>query len=304
MALLPAVPKEARTPAARATLGAFGRRLGSAIYLIDALDDLEKDHLGGAFNPCLLAEHHVSWSRVEMAWGMLHDDLAALDALAAALPLRRHGDLVRSVVAVELPRMAHAAAKRAHAHARADDARRRASLRAQTWPRRALAGMATIFVLLWVWLSSIPALARGPKRPSLPPGGHGAPAGSTPNPPASSSAAPEHWEPQLPPSSSAAPDSGSPPPPAEPLADAGAGAVPDAGAPGPTPGGHGYGCSNPCSGCGDALGSLCASCSGCCGACKGGDCGCTKVCDSCGSCGSCCDGCKSCNNCNCNGCCR
>ena len=43
MALLPGVTEEARGEEARRALGDFGRQLGIAIYLIDALDDLEKD---------------------------------------------------------------------------------------------------------------------------------------------------------------------------------------------------------------------------------------------------------------------
>ncbi len=213
MALLPGVPEAGRTEAARAALGAFGRRLGSAIYLIDALDDLEQDHRGDGFNPCLVVEgkrragreapRRVSWPRVEMAWGMLRDDLVALGELVGVLPLLRHRDMVSSVVAVELPRMARAAAKRAHAYARDEDARLRAARRAPALPARVgrvAAMVATVFVLFWVWLSSIPALARGkrppgPRSPSTPSasvhGVEGGVDGGTATPP-------ERWDPKLP----------------------------------------------------------------------------------------------------------
>jgi hypothetical protein len=288
MALLPGVPEEGRTPAARQALTAFGRRLGSAIYLIDALDDLEKDHAGAAFNPCLVAgplgplAPQVSWPRVEMAWTLLHDDLAALRELASTLPLRRHRDLVHSVVAVEMRGLAYAAAKRAHAYARAEHARAQAARRSRSFPQRALAAAATLFVLLWVWLSSFPALAQGRKRPSSPPGRpNTADAGAPPPAPtASATAEPRPGPPGKGPPGGAAggdkpnPGSDDPFPPATP------------------PGG---GSSNPCSGCCDTCSGFCKGCSGCCDVCKTGDCGgCSKVCNSCGSCNSCCNGCNGC----------
>src|SRR6185312_13833092 len=193
MADLPGVPEEGRQPAARETLAAFGRRLGSAIYLIDALDDVEKDQRGGAFNPCLGPGGDVSWARVERAWDLLHDDLSALGDLSLALPLHRHRELVDAVVSGELRRSAQAAARRAHARAWAEHVRRKAEVRGQHWARRALAAMATVFVLAWVWLSSLPALALGPKRPSSPPPRR--PPAAAP----SSSAPPERWDPTLPP---------------------------------------------------------------------------------------------------------
>lgn len=307
MVLLPGVPEEARVDGTRKALAAFGRRLGSAIYLIDALDDLEKDHRGGAFNPCLDPRGEVSWDRVEEAWALLRDDLAVLDDLSTTLPLRRHRDLVHEVVVVELRRQAQAAARRAHAHARAEHARLASERRRQSWARRALAGVATAFVLFWVWLSSIPALAFGPKRPSVPP--RRADAGAAP----SSTAPPETWNPDLPPpsSASAAPE---PPPTTRPESSRSP-TTPDA--PGTKPGGEdptrpgggsssspapsspgGSGCPNPCSGCGN----FCKSCTNCCDGCKSPDCsGCSKPCDGCSSCCNC-NACSGCNN--CNSCCR
>jgi hypothetical protein len=297
MALLPGVPAETRLPEARAALAAFGRHLGSVIYLIDALDDLEKDHLGGAFNPCLArprrgGDLRVSWPRVEAAWGLLHDALAALLSLVETLPLRRHRELVRNVVAAELPRLARAAAARAHAYARTEE-RAQKPARARGWPARALAAVATAFVLAWVWLSSIPALAqKSPKR--LPDAGAGD-AG-----PGKGSVVPPHWEPRLPASSSAAPpDKPRPPGSATPKDPPGPGGTTPPPPGTSTPGGGGGGCTNPCSACGSTGGGAnpCSGCSSCFGAGKSCDCGgCCNVCDSCnnccgslnGGCGSCC----------------
>ncbi len=300
MALLPGVPAEGRDASARQMLAVLGRRLGSAIYLIDALDDLEKDHLGGAFNPCLLPDGEVSWARVEETWALLRDDLAALADLSPALPLRRHRELVHGVIGVELRRQAQAAARRAHAYARSAHARRTAARLREHWARRALAAAATVFVLFWVWLSSFPALAVGPKRPSSPPRRPGTAAPS-------SSAPPEHWDPTLPaptaPPDGGAPDSGAP-------ATHGGGADPtehsatDTAPPAPSgqPGPPGGGSPCPCNGvCDNFCGTFAKSCSSSCGKCASPDCSCcSKPCESCGSCtncGSCCNGC------NCNQCC-
>jgi hypothetical protein len=329
MALLPGVTAAAREAEGRAALASFGRHLGSAIYLIDALDDLEKDHRGGAFNPCLArgprdAAPRVSWPRIEAAWSLLHDDLAALDALAGALPLVRHVDLVRSVVAVEMRRLARAAAQKAHAYARAQEVEARA--RRRPWPVRLLAAAATAFLFAWVWLASLPAYARGPAR-RPPPGAHDAgardagahDAGVHDAGRGGRGGVPPVWEPKLPPSASAPPAEPRPPEttpgggdPTEP----GTKPAPTAAPPEPPkapPGAGGGGCANPCSGCGSSgggdpcpCGKICGDCVGSCthslDCCK--DCGgCCKVCDGCGNCGNGCNSC--CNGCNgCNGCCR
>lgn len=312
MALLPGIAPAAATPEARAALEAFGRHLGVAIYTIDALDDLEKDHGAGAYNPCLVrgrAGLGVAWTRIEATWGLLHDSLAALAELVEALPLRRHRDLVRSVVGVELPMRARAAAKRAHAHTHAEQERARSARRGGGWAYRAAAAMATVFVFLWVWLSSLPALARGPKRP-----GDAGAAGAN-DPGRGGGTAPPVWEPRLPaapPASSGTAKPDPAPPPANtaaPRPSSPGGVGPSApgrtpgGAPGTTPGGTpgatpgatpgpgtpatpGGECSNPCSGCSNPCSGCsnpCNGCGSCCDVCKGGDC-----CKGCGGSSGCC----------------
>lgn len=321
MADLPGTTEAARSPEGRAALASFGRHLGSAIYLIDALDDLEKDHRGGDFNPCIALRQrdrslYVSWARVELAWGMLYDDLATLDALATTLPLLRHRDLVRSVVAVEMRRLARDAATKAHAYARAEEARR--SRRVRSWPVRLAAALAAGFVFAWMWVLAIPVVARGGPPPRRVPdaGARDAGKGAT---------VPPAWTPKLPPSAA-------PPPTTQPEPRPHGTAAPGAsGRPGgnaPTEPGSGAkppeppdtspptkptkdSCPNPCEGlcreCGkawDGCVKSCNICDGCCNSCK--DCG-----NSCKGCGNCCSGCNDCNGCckscgsgGCGNCCR
>jgi hypothetical protein len=284
MAGLPGIAKEAATPETRASLAAFGKHLGSAIYLIDALDDLEKDLRGGAFNPCLARASNgrdlrVVWARIAATWDALHADLAALREIASGLPFRRHHELVRNVVVTELPAMARGAAKRAHAFTRAEEERCRAELRAGSWPRRLAASVATIFVLLWVWLASIPAFAKGEKRP-VDAGARDA--GGASDAGGSSRTVPWNWEPKLPEaprSESTAPepkDQGADPAPK----GTGAPSTPKAPGPGGAPGGGG----NPCGACTDCCNGCCKNCGDCN---KCGDCG---FCKECCSCDSCCKG--------------
>lgn len=347
MADLPGVIPEARSEQGRAALAAFGRHLGSAIYLIDALDDLEKDHRGGDFNPCLARsprdpESRVSWPRVEVAWSLLHDDLAALDALSTSLPLLRHRDLIRSVVAVEMRRLARDAAARAHAYARAQDAARRAAHRST--PARVLAAVAAAFVFAWVWLASLPAFARNPppKRPinvrdagAQDAGPDAGDAGPDAGRDAGSHGVPPIWEPKLPPTAPTSTGGSASPTEREPRPGGAKPPEKPADKPAPAKPGGGSGCGNPCSGCkspcdgsnpcqgcGDSCSKIgkgctdgcgcdccqkcndCNSCCKSCGDCKGcNDCG--NCCKGCNGCGSCCDGCNGCNNCgNCGSCCR
>src|SRR5207253_2373060 len=89
-----------------------------------------------------------------------------------------------------LPAMARAAAKRAHGFARAEQERARAQRQPGGWPRRVAAAVAAVFMFLWVWLSSIPARARGEDKPAADAGvDAGVGAGRR---------APERWEPWLP----------------------------------------------------------------------------------------------------------
>jgi hypothetical protein len=308
MASLPGVTGEVTRDEGRAALAAFGRHLGRVIYLVDALDDLEKDAAGGAFNPCMARAPRspslrVSWERIAAAWDQLHEDLAALASLTEALPFLRHRDLLRAVTAVELPRTARAAAKRAHAFARAEQERMRVAQRSLAWPRRFAASFAAIFVFVWVWLSSIAALAKGEKRGAD--GGIGSTGSAAGAGDAGGASPPVEWEPRLPAPAGAGSTQQAPPagPDLQGKGDKGSqGALPVPGKPegppgsappgaAPGSGGGGGGCGNPCSGCGNP----CSDCTKPCHDCGG-------CCDSCTKCNQCNDCCKGCNG--CDACCK
>ena len=292
---LPGVSEEVASDGAREALRELGRALGGAIYLIDALDDLEKDHASGAFNPCLVPRPNVlfrvvSWPRVARVWDALVADLTALDALAHTLPLLRHRDLVRAVVVGELRRTARAAAERAHAYARAEGERERQAMGVFA---RGLSSLVAAFVFAWVWLLSHTAYAQKGETKSK---------DASVDASANDASAPPSWLPKLPkptpsPSESASPPSGDPPgvdPALDPTAT-----PPSGGAKGKGDrpevkgkGGSGRGC-----GCLDACGGF-RSCCNDCPICKGSD-----PCASCCKCGNgkdccnCCDSCKGCDGC-------
>jgi hypothetical protein len=295
MTALPGVSEEATSDRSREALRELGRALGGAIYLIDALDDLAKDHASGAFNPCLVPGRRgrgrvVSWPRIARVWDDLYGDLAALDDLTHTLPLLRHRDLVRAVVVGELRRTARAAAERAHAYAKAEGERER---QAMGLVARGLSSLVAAFVFAWVWLLSHTAYAQK---------GDAKPKDASVDATANDASAPASWLPRLPkptpsPSESADPSSGDRPdkdPSLDPTATPPSGAPQGNADPPPTKGkgSSGRGC-----GCLDAFGGF-RSCCNDCPICKGGD-----PCSSCCKCGNgkdccnCCDACKGCDGC-------
>ncbi|HEU4407864.1 MAG TPA: DUF5685 family protein [Polyangiaceae bacterium] len=182
---LPGADPRAASAEARAELGALGAALGEIIYLQDALEDLPKDSLAGAFNPCLTrgpgGRPAPDVRRVERACRALASALARARRSLAALPLRRHRALLESIVGGELARRSHDAmrtarawaseAGRAHLAGRAD-ARALRRLR-ERW----------LFALAFVtsWLAALVAFAQGkagagprpPRRPPRPLGAGG-----------------------------------------------------------------------------------------------------------------------------------
>ena len=79
-------------------LAELGAALGTAIYVLDALEDLERDARRRAFNPCLAPSGGISRVRTHEAIALLRAATMSAEDLCAALPWRRHGPLLRAVV--------------------------------------------------------------------------------------------------------------------------------------------------------------------------------------------------------------
>lgn len=80
-----------------AALRVFGDRLGRALYLVDALDDLRRDRASGAFNPLVSALGGVRSPAVaSFLRGALEGRLRALGEALDGLALRRHREVLEA----------------------------------------------------------------------------------------------------------------------------------------------------------------------------------------------------------------
>jgi hypothetical protein len=162
---LPGADPDATLPGARAELGALGSALGEIIYLQDALEDLRKDSLSVAFNPCLWpgpdGRPAPDAPRVERACRALASALARARRSLDALPLRRHRALLDSIVNGELARRSHDAMRAARAWA-SEAGRAHLAVRADPRPLRRLRER-WLFALAFVtsWLTTLVAFAQG-----------------------------------------------------------------------------------------------------------------------------------------------
>jgi len=128
------------------TLHALGWHLGRAIYLIDALEDLERDAQFGDFNPCL-EEHEeggrsLSTHRLEDVCGRLNASLEAIRGCVSQVPWRRQQGVIRHLLLDRLPQRARHAITQARnvSFARVEDA---------TWLRRY--GLMVVWLITGVW---------------------------------------------------------------------------------------------------------------------------------------------------------
>jgi len=115
---LPGASFRTRSGGTRRALAALGQAVGRVIYLTDALDDLRKDFLDGAFNPCLALEDGrlaLSETRVDEATGLLWRSLAQIGEALGALPVLRHGELLANILTEQLRREGNRAARKARA---------------------------------------------------------------------------------------------------------------------------------------------------------------------------------------------
>ncbi|EDM73648.1 hypothetical protein PPSIR1_15550, partial [Plesiocystis pacifica SIR-1] len=114
-------------------LAQLGRAAGRAIYLIDALEDLEDDRRADAFNPCLVhdfrGQPRVSRGRLRQATAALERARLELREGLAQLPLRRHRVVLANILVATLGARAQAATRAAQEAYDLDRARRAAGWR-------------------------------------------------------------------------------------------------------------------------------------------------------------------------------
>ena len=98
VALLPGASHAFATSASRRGLAELGAAVGSAIYLLDALEDLDKDLRGGDFNPCVNEAGQLCVTRKQEAVDALETAISTAADLCQRLPWVRHGVLLRAVL--------------------------------------------------------------------------------------------------------------------------------------------------------------------------------------------------------------
>lgn len=322
---LPQTVPAARTAAVREDLAALGSAVGTAIYLLDALEDLPRDAQTGAFNPCLERDDAgpslPDPSRVAIARTALDEALTDIAERLTRLPLRRHREVLRSILVVQLG----ARSRRASAYAATlvEPAARDGFVawRAMSWPRRLTVRAVAMLVFVLTWTSSLVAEAarRGPRgkgraRTAPEPGGSGSSTSSSSGGSDSTQGAGTGGT-QSTGSDSAGgagldgARSGIGATESTPLSDVGTIGEVDSevgsevGSEAPPELDRG-----PCDGCfdsacgwvGDCFGNCCEPCGDCnkqCGSCCDGCGNCGDGCGNCGNdCGNCCNGCEGCGN--------
>lgn len=83
---------------ARARLAEFGASVGTAIYLLDALEDLEKDARTRDFNPCLDVDGDPCLGRIREAVTVLLSALDTANDACTRLPWTRHEAVLMAVM--------------------------------------------------------------------------------------------------------------------------------------------------------------------------------------------------------------
>jgi hypothetical protein len=315
---LPGVVPELDGEAQRATLARLGRAVGTTIYLVDALEDLEGDRRAGAFNPCLVHDYRgraqFSAARVRRATALLNRASVEIRGALAALPLRRHGEVLENILLTQLGARARFAIVGAE-RMLAGFTERRGILRFA----QALVALGIVFVTgLWARIVKAASETGQTESESGTDSETGAEtAGETGGEAATTGAEPPSGTDPVTDTGGGVvnPDAGGSPCPCFSwigeliqgccggLADACAGLGESFGACGAclqgcgdTCGGCGQGCGEGCSGCNSGCDGMCSSCNGACGS----GCGeCSNACSGCGECGNACSGCG---DCGCSGC--
>lgn len=297
--------------ASRARLAEFGASVGTAIYLLDALEDLEKDAKTQDFNPCLDADGDPCPARTSEAIATLRAAVDLADRACAELPWTRHGGVLMAVLGRFKARCETAtAAARAVLATRVNAL---ALLRVRTPSQRLWAAGASVVSMAWAWSVSWAVYA-------APVGADGLDAGTEPD------VGGGDFGPDLGSDlGSDATSTGGPSPDAaqggcsacdgcgkqcehgcgDCFSGCGSGFADCAGACGhcaACPGACGKGTEDCCSGCGQGCGD-CAGCTQGCNGCGEGCNGCGQGCSGCGQgCGDCGQGCNGCGQGGCQGC--
>jgi hypothetical protein len=307
IAKLPGVVAELHAP----TLARLGRAVGTVIYLVDALEDLDRDRHAGDFNPCLTLDRRgraqPSAGRIRRATAMLNHAGAEIRDALAALPLRRHAAVLQNILITQLGGRAKLASASAERVLSEDDQRRRllARLAERSGARRfAQALFALAFTLVTgLWSRIVRAASET--------GGSESDSGTDTDTGGETGGEAVPTGPDL----GAGTETGASGIDLDATSGSGCpcfsmigelikgccGGLSDAcGSLGESIGACGScteGCANGCSGCGQSCGEGCSSCGNCGNACSGcGDCG--NACSGCGDCGNACSGCGSgCGNC-------
>lgn len=277
---LPGAAQAFSSQDARGRLAEFGASVGAAIYVLDALEDLEKDARTRDFNPCLDTDGDPCSGRVSEAIMVLHTALDSANDACARLPWSRHQATLTAVL-----RRFTARCEGAVSNAKTLQARSNALARARvlTPSQRVWVRVASAVSMSWAWGVSWVVYA--------------APTG------------PAALEPDI--GSEVGADVGAD---AVPDVGGGAGSTGEASLDEPRGGcsacdGCGTQCGKGCDGCFNGCGSGFADCVGSCGSCAAcpGACGrgtedcCGSCGQGCGDCAQCTQGCDACGK-GCNGC--
>jgi hypothetical protein len=167
---LPGAGFKLRSGASRRTLAALGRAVGRVIYVVDALEDLRKDLLDHAFNPCLRETEGgpaIDPDRVDACIRLLRADLAEMRRAIGALPFRRHRRLVENILIGQLGSQASTAMRSARGWSSAAGQRHLAARRAASLPGRMKEVFLFALAFVWTTILAVPA-ALGQARPRLP----------------------------------------------------------------------------------------------------------------------------------------
>ncbi|MEM6993678.1 MAG: DUF5685 family protein [Myxococcota bacterium] len=282
MADLPGTADGVDTAEARERLATLGAAVGTAIYLIDALEDLHDDVRSADFNACTDEDGAPCPDRVASACTLLRESFAEIDGALAGLPLARHRELLHAILHRQLGARGHKAMAAAHAQLTASAQAALAHWRTLTPTRRLMIRMMTAVALLWTWAMSRvtqAAPARGGSDESSSSGSSSSSGGSSDSSGSTGGSGDEAATP---------PDLGS--------QGSGTGAGPE-----PDTDPSAVGCGDPCGDLGSGCARPCNRCFEGCGSCfeSGGDCfaGCGSCGTDCGSCfGDCGNGCSGCGN--------